>query len=104
MNGKVLTRLLLILAVLMVAACGSAPEQPAAPAATPAPPPPPKPDEAKWTVTDGVATPESVYVDTASGDIYTSQIEGMADKKDGMGHISKLSSDGAVVNAMWVTG
>src|SRR5262245_24893022 len=102
MNRKSHVHLLLILFVIALAACSSAPEQPAAPAA--APPAPPKPDEAKWTVTEGIATPESVYVDSATGDIYASQIQGMPDQKDGMGHIAKLSSDGTVVNAMWVTG
>jgi hypothetical protein len=96
------TALLLFLFVVSLSACTStptpAPEEPAAA------PPAPKPDEAKWTVTDSIATPESVYVDPASGEIYTSQIVGMPDQKDGMGYISKLNSDGTVANAMWVTG
>ena len=102
MKWKTLTRLLLVLFVLTLAACGS--EQPAQEAAPPPPPPPPAPDQPKWTVTEGVATPESIYVDPGSGDIYASQIVGMPDQKDGMGHISKLSADGTVVNAMWATG
>src|SRR3954464_10529249 len=105
MISKTLTALLSLFVVVALTACNSAPapaEKPAEPAA--APPAPPKPDEAKWTATDGISAPESVYIDAASGDIYTSQIEGMPDKKDGMGHISKLSGDGKVTNAMWVTG
>ena len=98
MTWKTLTLLLFVVLVAALSSCSSAPEQPAAP-----PPPPPKPDEPKWTATDGIATPESVYVDV-TGEIYTSQIDGMPDQKDGKGHIAKLNADGTVANAMWATG
>jgi sugar lactone lactonase YvrE len=55
-------------------------------------------------VTEGIQTPESTYVDPASGDIYVSSVEGMPAEKDGKGHISKISGDGKTVNAIWVTG
>ena len=74
MKWKFLARPVFILVILMFAACSSpAPEQPAAPA-----PAPPKPDEAKWTATDGISAPESVWVDVASGDIYIAAILGAA--------------------------
>jgi hypothetical protein len=105
MIRRTVLALMLVSLVVALTACNSAPAPaPEQPAAAPAAPAPPKPDEAKWTVTEGISAPESVFVDTATGDIYTSQIEGMPDKKDGMGHIEKLSADGKVTNAMWVTG
>ena len=95
-------RLLCVLFVFTLCACSSEPakEEPKD-AAVPAP----KPAAAElWTVSEGIQTPESVYVDPASGDIYVSSVEGMPAEKDGKGHISKISADGKTVNAMWVTG
>ncbi len=59
---------------------------------------------AKWTVTEGIDAPESVYVDPDSGFIFVSQVTGQAGERDGTGRIVKLSSDGKVVSASWVTG
>ena len=59
---------------------------------------------AGWTVTEGVATPESVYVDTASGSIFVSMIDGQPGDRDGNGRIMKLAPDGTVVSASWVGG
>ena len=59
---------------------------------------------AGWTVTEGVDAPESVYVDTASGYIFVSNIGGMPGDRDGNGRIMKLTPDGKVVSAAWVTG
>jgi hypothetical protein len=59
---------------------------------------------AGWTVTEGVETPESVYVDTASGSIFVSMIAGQPGDRDGNGRIMKLAPDGKVVAAAWVTG
>ena len=59
---------------------------------------------AAWTVTEGIETPESAFYDAGSNSIYTSQIAGAPDGKDGNGRIVKLSADGKVVNANWVTG
>ena len=59
---------------------------------------------AKWTITEGIVTPESVYVDPASGFVFISSIVGQPTEKDGKGHIVKATSDGKVVSAAWVTG
>lgn len=59
---------------------------------------------AGWTVTDGIATPESVYFDEASGFLFTSQIDGQPTDRDGNGRIVKLNADGTMAAADWVTG
>jgi hypothetical protein len=59
---------------------------------------------AGWTTTDGIKNPESVYYDSASGFVFTSQIDGAPDGKDGNGRIAKLNGDGSVANANFVTG
>src|SRR5436305_14796195 len=73
-------------------------------AATPAAAPAAAPDDAMWVVSEGIAAPESVYVDSDSGFIFVSNINGMPDQRDGNGYISKLSADGKMVTAQWVTG
>jgi len=57
-----------------------------------------------WSVTEGMDSPESVYFDAASGFLFSSQIGGDAAAKDGNGRIVKLTLDGKVVDANWVTG
>lgn len=90
---------------LLAAACNRPAEQPAQETPAPAPAPAaPAPLTAGWTVTDGIAAPESVYVDTESGFIFSSQIDGAPDAKDGNGRIVKLGGDGKVIAANWVTG
>ena len=59
---------------------------------------------AGWTATQGIDTPESVYFDAASGSIFTSQIVGAPDGRDGNGRIAKLAGNGSVTTANWVTG
>src|SRR5439155_23400711 len=59
---------------------------------------------AGWTVTEGVDAPESAYIDKASGSIFVSIIGGMPGDRDGNGRIMKLTPDGKVVSAAWVTG
>ncbi len=59
---------------------------------------------AGWTVTEGVETPESAYVDAASGSIFVSMIAGQPGDRDGNGRIMKLTPDGQVVSASWVSG
>src|SRR5262245_49036188 len=59
---------------------------------------------AKWTITEGIATPESAYVDPVSGFLFVSSVEGQPNEKDGKGHIVKATTDGKVVAAAWVTG
>ena len=84
-----------------LAACGGSQPSttstaPAIPVATPV--------TAGWTATAGIQTPESVYVDPVSGYIFTSQINGAPDGRDGNGSIVKLNGDGSVVSATFVTG
>ena len=95
-------------APLLLAACGGGSQPPAEPPAaeTPAPAaaPAPVPLVGGWTATDGIETPESVYVDAASGFIFTSQIAGMPDGRDGNGRIAKLGGNGQVISSTFVTG
>jgi hypothetical protein len=82
---RALTPLLLVL----LAACASKPIQP-------------------WTATEGMNAPESAYVDPVTGALFVSQVGvrqgGTPNDKDGNGRISKLTVDGKVVAANWVTG
>jgi sugar lactone lactonase YvrE len=57
-----------------------------------------------WSVTEGMDSPESVYFDAASGFLYSSQIGGDAAAKDGNGRIVKLTVDGKIIDANWITG
>jgi sugar lactone lactonase YvrE len=57
-----------------------------------------------WSVTDGIDTPESVYYDSASGFLFSSQIVGNVSAHDGNGRIVRLSLDGKVVDATWAKG
>jgi sugar lactone lactonase YvrE len=106
------TKLKLVLCVgvvvLMLTACsGSTTEQPSQPPATAAPAAPAAtadPGGAKWTITEGIETPESVYYDSASGSLFISQIAGMPNERDGNGRIVKATPDGKVVSTTWVTG
>jgi sugar lactone lactonase YvrE len=58
-----------------------------------------------WELTEGIESPESAYFDSDSGYVFLSQIgAGGPTGKDGDGRISKLSSDGRIVAARWITG
>lgn len=58
-----------------------------------------------WSITQGLAAPESAYYDAQSGFLFLSQIgEGGGTGKDGDGWISKLTPDGKMVDLVWVTG
>ena len=99
-------RLGLIGVLALTLACNRTPESPpaqeaAAPAPAAATAAAPR---AGWTVSEGIATPESAYYDEGSGFIFTSQIDGQPDGRDGNGRIVKLNADGSVVAADWVTG
>jgi hypothetical protein len=50
------------------------------------------------------AAPESAYYHAASNSVFVSNINGQILDKDGNGYISRLSPDGKVVSAKWVTG
>ena len=93
-------RLLSLVILITGAACAPVVETPA-----PGPEPDPAdPTAALWTVTEGIETPESVYVDPVSGSIFVSQIAGDPGTADGNGWIVQLSMDGTVMNAEWATG
>jgi DNA-binding beta-propeller fold protein YncE len=62
-------------------------------------------EETAWNLAEGVASPESAYVDPGTGLLFVSQIgQGGATGKDGDGWISKLDVDGRVIENKWVTG
>ena len=100
---------LLVSLVGFVTGCGGAPEPPASSETAvariqTAAPARAVPVTAGWTVADGISTPESAYFDPDSGFIFTSQIVGQPDARDGNGRIAKLNGDGTVIAADWVTG
>jgi hypothetical protein len=57
-----------------------------------------------WDLKGDFAAPESAYYDAASNSVFVSSINGQILDKDGNGYISRLSPDGKVVSAKWVTG
>ncbi len=57
-----------------------------------------------WSVSEGMDSPESVYYDAGSGFVFSSQIGGDASARDGNGRIVKLTLDGKLVDANWITG
>ena len=56
-----------------------------------------------WEV-KGLAQPESVVQDPATGSIYVTNIAGAIMQKDGNGFISRLRTDGTIIEREWVTG
>lgn len=56
-----------------------------------------------WSA-EGFKAPESVLLDDVRGVLYVSNINGNPADKDGNGYISKLSREGTVTEAEWVTG
>ena len=54
--------------------------------------------------TKGLAQPESVVQDPATGSLYVSNIGGAIMQKDGNGFIAKLKPDGTVTERQWVKG
>ena len=58
-----------------------------------------------WEVSQGIQTPESVYVEPASNAVFVSNIgDGGPVKKDGDGYIAQLTLEGKVTKIKWVTG
>jgi hypothetical protein len=57
-----------------------------------------------WDLKGDFAAPESAYYHAASNSVFVSNINGQVLDKDGNGYISRLSPDGKVVSAKWVTG
>jgi hypothetical protein len=91
-------------AAALTVACGGGTSAPPAESTAPAAAPAVSPVTAGWKATEGIATPESVYLDEGSGFIFSSQIDGTPDGRDGNGRIAQLSGDGRVISANWVTG
>ncbi|MCJ7597655.1 MAG: hypothetical protein MUO41_03310 [Methyloceanibacter sp.] len=56
-----------------------------------------------WEV-KGLAQPESVVQDPATGLLYVSNVAGAVMQKDGNGFIAKLRSDGTIIAREWVKG
>lgn len=59
--------------------------------------------EELWTA-EGFKNPESALYDPARKIIYVSNVNGAPSDKNGAGHISKLSTDGKMLEAEWVKG
>jgi hypothetical protein len=57
-----------------------------------------------WDLKGDFAAPESAFYHAASNSVFVSSINGQILDKDGNGYISRLSPDGKVLNAKWVTG
>ena len=57
-----------------------------------------------WNLTGDFQAPESAYYDAASKAVFVSSINGQILERDGNGYISRLTPDGKVVTAKWVTG
>lgn len=57
-----------------------------------------------WTLMGDFASPESAYYHAGSNSIFVSSINGQILEKDGNGYISRISPDGKIVSAKWVTG
>jgi hypothetical protein len=57
-----------------------------------------------WSTDSTLAIPESVLYDAQNKLLYTSLINGKPDSADGVGGIARVSLDGKIENANWVTG
>lgn len=60
--------------------------------------------EKKWETPAELKVPESVLYDKANNVLYAANIDGQPAGKDGKGSIGKVSLDGKVLKAEWVTG
>jgi hypothetical protein len=58
----------------------------------------------KWKSDATLTTSESVAFDSKNNVLYVSCIDGKPDEKDGKGFIGKVSPDGKVIAAQWVSG
>src|SRR5690606_37193686 len=58
----------------------------------------------KWETDTVLTTCESVLYDAERNVLYVSNINGTPDEKDGNGSIARVSLDGTVTDAAWVTG
>jgi hypothetical protein len=58
----------------------------------------------QWSTDSVMNVPESVCYDPVNEILYVANIQGKPTEKDGEGFISKLSTEGEVLNLEWVTG
>lgn len=58
----------------------------------------------QWSTDTLMKVPESVCYDPANKVLYVANIQGNPSAKDGKGFISRLSTDGEVLDLQWVTG
>lgn len=59
--------------------------------------------EKKWVLA-GFSNPESIVIDNENNILYVSNVNGGGGDKDGNGFISKVSTDGTIINLKWVEG
>lgn len=57
-----------------------------------------------WESTEGFSVPESVLFDEERSVIYVSNIEGMPSDIDSTGYISRLDTNGNMINQYWIQG
>ena len=57
----------------------------------------------EWVV-EGMDVPESAYFDQSRNVIYVANMVGQDNVKDGVGFISKVSTNGKVITREWITG
>ena len=93
---------LVLTALLIGTGCASSDDASPAPETT-APASAPVLTEA-WRITDGLDRPESVVYDAQRDVLYVSNIRGGATDQDGDGFLTRVSVDGEMLDAEWVTG
>ena len=57
-----------------------------------------------WTVTTGLASPESAYYHPQSGSVFVSNINGGVLEKDGNGYLTRIAMGGKVIGEKWAEG
>ncbi len=100
-----LTRLSSSVLVLALAACSpSAPaSQPVAPESAATAPVEPVKLELAWRLS-GLANPESAALSADGSFLYVTNVAGEGEAKDGNGFISKVSTDGKMIERNWASG
>jgi sugar lactone lactonase YvrE len=57
-----------------------------------------------WTVSTGLASPESAYYHPQSGSVFVSNINGGVLEKDGNGYLTRIAMGGKVIGERWAGG
>jgi hypothetical protein len=57
-----------------------------------------------WTVSTGLASPESAYYHQRTNSIFVSNINGQILEKDGNGYLTRIAPGGKVIGEKWATG